>query len=541
MEAAQDDAGGDTEPFDCPFPSDPRRKRPSAQSDAPSDAGDDQRGDLVSAAESQSFTGFLANELLRSIFGFLALGDQLRASFTCKRWRGIAALGSALVVDAGSKISSALRRAAAGQLILLRPGEYKDRLILTKSVRLLGTRKAVLEDVICAERAAPSLTGLTLRASAGQVALAIEGGSRALIEDCDVSAPGRLGGVDVRGEGTAPTIRGCTVHSCASWGIAFSDGGGGIVEGNRLEGTGHFGILSRGAGTAPSVRRNELRGTSDAGMFFSGSSGGTVEANELSGTGSFGIVVRGEATRPALRANRVSGTSDAGLFFCAGSEGLAEANEVSQAGTQGIVVRGEGTRPSLLRNVVRDCAQGGLFFLAGARPLVEGNEVRSCQGNFHGVAVRGAGTAPTLRRNLIVGCRDGGIFYCNRAGGEAEENEIRGNGNNAVSLVTGAAPAIRNNRISLQAWGVFADEDAAGSVCGNVFEDVARPLAIFSPRCRTEGNLQLVRVRPAGSGSESGGELEAPPRLEPLRPADLGRLRTGTPPRPSPPPSPPPD
>eukprot|EP00741_Cyanophora_paradoxa_P009882 tig00001694_g9572.t1 len=189
---------------------------------------------------------------------------------------------SELQVAPGESISAAVRRAAPGQTIRLAPGLYREKVVLSRDVHLVGSREAVLElgeapALTCAGTAAPSVRGISIRNTGhwkNFTAVEIYGGSRALVEGCDVSSAGV--GIQVKGEETAPTLRGNTVHSCCV-GINFSSSAKGVAEGNDVHGNSEVGI-SIGDLADPVVRGNRIHDQKE-GVAVYRNGKGTIEGN----------------------------------------------------------------------------------------------------------------------------------------------------------------------------------------------------------------------------------------------------------------------
>eukprot|EP00741_Cyanophora_paradoxa_P007856 tig00001222_g7600.t1 len=160
-------------------------------------------------------------------------------------------------------IMAAVRRALPGQTIRLAPGVYREQVVLDKEVHIVGPREAILEwnngcgvALLCTRPAAPSVQGITIRnTGSSSVAVQFSDGSRAVVEDCNVSSAGV--GIEVRGEGTAPTLRDNAVHGCGFGGIYLHDSAEGVAEENDVYGNGGTGIAIWGRAD-PVVRGNRI-------------------------------------------------------------------------------------------------------------------------------------------------------------------------------------------------------------------------------------------------------------------------------------------
>eukprot|EP00741_Cyanophora_paradoxa_P007862 tig00001222_g7606.t1 len=209
-----------------------------------------------------------------------------------------AAVAGELRVAPGQSIMAAVERALPGQTIRLAPGVYNEQVVLDKEVHIIGPRGAVLDSqrsptLRLTGPAAPSVRGITIRCRGlgplrirceghddvtidcfSKYAVWIEGGSRALVEGCDISSGD---GVAVCGQGTAPTLRGNAVHDCGEAVFLFGDAARGVVEGNDVRGSAAASFAIDG-GADPVVRGNRVRGHR-GGVHVSATGRGTVEGN----------------------------------------------------------------------------------------------------------------------------------------------------------------------------------------------------------------------------------------------------------------------
>eukprot|EP00741_Cyanophora_paradoxa_P007858 tig00001222_g7602.t1 len=216
-----------------------------------------------------------------------------RRAFAAPHEPGAAAVGAQaagagegpgeLRVAPGQSIMDAVRRAAAGQTIHLAPGVYREHVVLDKEVHIVGSREAVLtwtKDItlLCMGPAAPSVRGVSIRSDLFS-AVVIENGSRAVVEDCDVSSSEGVG-IGVCGERTAPTLRGNAVHTCTrAPAIAFSLSAKGVAEGNDVYGNAGAGIVIMYFAD-PIVRGNRVRDQKH-GIYVCNCGKGTIEGNTL--------------------------------------------------------------------------------------------------------------------------------------------------------------------------------------------------------------------------------------------------------------------
>eukprot|EP00741_Cyanophora_paradoxa_P020153 tig00000219_g19454.t1 len=170
--------------------------------------------------------------------------------------------------------------------------------------------------------AAPSVRGITIRGLApGAPAVLVTGGSRATIEDCDVSSAG-WSGVEVAHEGTAPALRSNSVHSCGGAGLLFHRGARGLAEQNDVFANSRAGVEVEG-GADPTVRGNRIHDGRQGGVHIRRGARGTVEGNDIFGNALAGIGI--EDSEPVVRNNRVH-DQRFGVVCCEASRGAVTGN-----------------------------------------------------------------------------------------------------------------------------------------------------------------------------------------------------------------------
>eukprot|EP00741_Cyanophora_paradoxa_P014820 tig00020825_g14296.t1 len=167
-----------------------------------------------------------------------------------------------LLVEPGERIMDAVRKASPGDTVRLAPGRYVEDVLLDKDIRLIGPRTAVLESdqgdaLTLRRRAAPVVKGITIRGTNGY-ALHISGGSRAVVEDCDIAVTSQRSCVRVEGHYTAPVLRGNEVHDCPGYGVFFFGPASGVVEANDISGTNGVGGVCVSTYAYPVIRKNKM-------------------------------------------------------------------------------------------------------------------------------------------------------------------------------------------------------------------------------------------------------------------------------------------
>jgi parallel beta-helix repeat protein len=217
------------------------------------------------------------------------------------------------------------------------------------------------------------------------------------VEDNDISA-NRLGGIYVGGTGTESLIRANRIHDCGSAGISVRDGASPQVEENDIWAN-RGGIYVGGTGTDPLVRANRVHdAVLGSGIAVWEGASPRVEENDIWANRLLGISISGRGTDPLVRANRVHDGQDRGIGVSEGASPRIEENEVWANRFAGIWISGAGTSPVVFANTVRDGLGDGIRVLESASPSVTGNTIT---GNALEAIRVYEGTEPKISQNVI--------------------------------------------------------------------------------------------------------------------------------------------
>jgi len=204
-----------------------------------------------------------------------------------------------LVVDASGSgdyrtIASAILGARPQDTIVLRPGTYKESLIVRSDVQIVGEggRSVVIVEgapgahVFTFEGGSATLTGMTIRivgTGTGTGAILVSGGTP-IIEDCDLTSSVGFA-VCISGAGANPVIRNCTMRDSLRYGVWVSEQGQGTIERCVISGNGLSGVAIKAFGNA-TVRDCQIRDGKDVGVYVYEQGQGTFTGNTLMGNAS---------------------------------------------------------------------------------------------------------------------------------------------------------------------------------------------------------------------------------------------------------------
>ena len=296
-------------------------------------------------------------------------------------------------------ITEALRNAPVGARVLIRPGLYRENLVISKPVELVGDGErdlivveGVTEHTILFEATAGIIRGLTLRQRATHKYCVWATDGRLTIEDCDVSSDG-LACIAVSGTGD------------------------------------------------PHIRRNRVHDGKASGIVVYASGRGTIEDNDIFANILSGIEVKQQGD-PMIRKNKVHDGKSAGIIVYEGGRGTIEDNDIFANTAAGIEVREQGD-PMVRKNKIHDGKSSGIHVHTDGHGTISDNDIFA---NGHaGIRTR-TGATPTVRGNRITENIYEAIWITDSSGGTYEDNDLRGNTFGAWDIDETSLPLVKRAR-----------------------------------------------------------------------------------------------
>jgi nitrous oxidase accessory protein NosD len=253
---------------------------------------------------------------------------------------------AALVVsqEPGAKytsINQALRSAPPGARINVRPGLYRESVVIDKPVHIMGD--GPVEQVVVESMDSPCLViragegeirGLSLRgdfneSDGGHPAIDI-GYGQVLLEDCDVTSNSSVC-ISIHGRGVAPVIRRCRVHDGGNYGIWVWDNAAGLIEESEIFGNSGAGVVLTGD-TLEEARQM-------AAYILSDLSYSPADVDEILGMNSGNAQPGGNAGgRPLVRRCSIHGGRDHGVWVHYKGQGVVEHCLISENFMAGVCV-----------------------------------------------------------------------------------------------------------------------------------------------------------------------------------------------------------
>lgn len=227
-------------------------------------------------------------------------------------------------------ITKAIESAEPGTRILIRPGLYKEALVLDKPLELIGDGERddiVIEtmesSVIEFKTEFGRVSNLTLRQIGGDDFFGVEiSQGRLELDDCDISSQS-LSCVVIR-NGADPRLKRNRIHNSKESGIFILKNGRGFLEDNEIcENSFHNVAITDGGN--PTLRHNHIYNGYSNGISVYKNGIGLIEDNEIFGNAATGVDIRG--SNPTLRRNRITKNKIYGISVEDG-DGLFEGNDL---------------------------------------------------------------------------------------------------------------------------------------------------------------------------------------------------------------------
>jgi nitrous oxidase accessory protein NosD len=329
-----------------------------------------------------------------------------------------------------TSINEALKHAAPGARLVVRPGVYEEGVTIDKEVEIVGD--GPVEQIVVTSDAASCVrvraararvAGLTLRGEAGGgggfFAVEIAGG-RLLLEDCDVSSR-TLSCVAAHGAATEPLIRRCRVHHGADSGLYFFDGAAGTLEDCAVYANANVGVAVTGRANII-VRRTGIHDGGNAGLAVWGAGVALLEECDIYGNRLAGVGVS-DAGRLTARACRIHDGQNTGVFVHRRGDATLEDCGIDGHRETEVAVETEG-RLTALRCRVRGGHGNGFFVRDGGQALIQECDVTGNAAS--GVAVAAGSLAAVLdcRVNANAGA---GVKVAEGAAARVSDSDLTGN------------------------------------------------------------------------------------------------------------------
>ncbi len=410
-----------------------------------------------------------------------------------------------------ASIGEAIKDVPSGSRIIVRPGTYRESLVIDKPLEIFGdgqVERIVIESTAaaCVLSLAESamVRGLTLRSKIGDKrdfnhAVDIPHG-KLVLEECDISSDA-LACVAIHGTTAQPLIRRCRIHDGQQGGVFVYDKGQGTIEdcdifNNAVAGVeiwqesapilrgcrihdnkGGVNVHHKGRGVfedcdifsnavvevqirnegAPIIRRCNIHDGKQASIVVYDDGAGTLEACNIYGNSNAGIEIRSRGN-PLVRHCTIRDQQE-GVFVYGGGAGRIEDCDIFN-NTLAAVEITENSTPIFKRCVIHD-SKGGVNCHKQGRGIIEDCDIFSCTVVL--VQIKESGNL-IVRRCKIHDAPQSAVLIGDGAV-TLEDCDISGNTLAGVDIRTGGDAVVRHCRINRNRFvAVRAADDGAGLV-----------------------------------------------------------------------------
>jgi parallel beta-helix repeat protein len=296
---------------------------------------------------------------------------------------------STVVVDAWHRgdyvtITDALKAVKPGTRILVRPGMYREGIVIDKTVAIIGDGERsdiVIEasgkHTVSFQADNGRISNLTLRQAGGGDWYGVDiAQGRPTLEDCDISSQS-LACVAIHGSAD-PILRRNRIHDGKKSGVVVYDNGKGTLEDNEIFANALAGVEIKTGGN-PTLRRNRIHDGKASGVIVYENGQGTLEDNEIFANAFSGVQIK-EGGNATLRRNRIHDGKASGVYVHTNGQGILEDNEIFANALSGVDIR-TGGNPTLRRNRISKNSSNGIQVWDKGGGIFEDNDLR---GNTRG-------------------------------------------------------------------------------------------------------------------------------------------------------------
>jgi len=377
-------------------------------------------------------------------------------------------------------IAEALRAAPCSAIIRVRPGFYREALVIDRPVEIVADGppgSVVVESDVAACLLAyaqiAAVTGLAFRCTAGARGVecfGVEVHSRLFLNQCDISS-NSLACLAVYGPNADPVVRRCRIHHGEQSGVLVYKAAVGLFEECEFSDNTLCAVEVRDA-SDPTFRRCRISG----GVTVFNRGRGTFEECDIFNSQLSGLQVDSGAD-PVVRQCSIHHNKSAGVLVAGNGRGAFEECNIFANALSGVEVKGIGN-PLVRRCAIREQEQGGLLVSQYGRGTFEECDIAA--NALSGVEVKEGGD-PVVRHCSIHEGQGGGVMASNHGSGTFESCDIFSNTLAGVEITQAADPLLRRCRIHHgRQGGVLVHSEGRGTLdeC-EIFGDARLGVAVW--------------------------------------------------------------
>ncbi|HWC80864.1 MAG TPA: right-handed parallel beta-helix repeat-containing protein [Pseudonocardiaceae bacterium] len=416
-------------------------------------------------------------------------------------------------------ITDAVEAAGEGAVIVVRPGHYRENVVLTKMVTITaedgpGTVRVTAPSgcaIIMAAKAA-SISGLIIESRDDKSPAVFLADGQLSVSECEITSAGWTT-VFAKDRGSL-LMRGCTVRNATGAGVVITSSADSTLADCRFVDLGTSAVVVAEQGVL-TVRSCAVAGAGGNGVCLNGHGRIIVQDTRISGTLKPAVAVEQEATAEALRLSVVD-TKGVGFYLASQRSVTLDECTVERSGADGVFVEGS-CAPSLRGCRVTGSQRGGFHFAGQSGGTVANCSATGIVGNGVSVSDRatpefdrmsvtdctGDGVTlsqsadPFFQRLRVVGCDGAALVVEDGARGRFEYSEIDRCGGGGVQISGGARPNVAGLSMrGVTGIGVSVEDASATLTDCDIAESGGDGVSAGSG-----GEISLTRCRVRDSGA----------------------------------------
>ncbi|MEU9080307.1 right-handed parallel beta-helix repeat-containing protein [Kitasatospora sp. NPDC048538] len=376
-------------------------------------------------------------------------------------------------------LTEALAAAEPGDTVTVRPGTFRENLLLDKAVTIVPAQGPGTVRID-----PPSGVALTVTAAATVRDLVVEGG--------DGSTPAVL----VTGPQAAPAFSGCRIETRSATGLEVADGARPTLRGCVVTNPAGLGLRLRGAGTAAAFEDCEVAAAGQAGLAVLGGATAALERCKVHHASGAGVLLSDPGSAAELTGCEIYEIRGSGVQADAQAGGRLVDCEIHRVTGNGLTLDGEAelvltgcrvhdlpengadlrgrSRLTLAHTTVRDFGRGALsVWDQGTEAVAESCQIHGSNGEYPALWVSD-GARLTLTDCSLHDLPDA-LFVLDRdSAATAEDCSFSRIRSSAVSVSGGAAVTLTGCRVQEAGTGLwFRDHGSGGLLTDCEISDVA--------------------------------------------------------------------
>lgn len=340
-------------------------------------------------------------------------------------------------------INEALAAVPSGGKIILRPGKYRERVVLNKKVEITGEgdlTKIIIENDGCVfmnteEAVIRNMTLISCGEEHDLPSPAVDISMGSLyIENCHISSKSSC--ISIHGYGANPVIRKCVIKNAAENGVNIYDGAKGTIENCEITDNSKFGIVIYLKGN-PVIRNCMICNGKNYGIKVYQHGEGIIEDCDIFGNGKSGMLIQ-DRGNPSLKRCKIHNESRGIIISDNGAGKFKDCN--IYANRNASVEISDNGNPIFQDCKIFDGRAQGIYIYSKGAGNIEDCEIFRNNGIGIEISTR---SNPVIRRCKIYECRLHGIYVCLNGSGSIEDSHIFSNTVSSIEIAENSNPVIK--------------------------------------------------------------------------------------------------